>query len=185
MGNPNSFLSGQNIVITVSGYAGKLGSTFNPTRNPGTYYMQNSNVITSILNGMSLSYGTSAPGKILTDSQTTDVNQTCAFSFAGIDGQIKMSTSATFSYLVVVQNLGNVYDRYSLYTDINNNEYASCTNPDGTSSSGNQKLTESDTLIMNGNPLTVTPWIAPGQPYSFSLKLTTPNGTSARTMELH
>ena len=52
-----------------------------------------------------------------------------------------MSTSATFSYLVVVQNLGNVYDKYSLYTDINNNEYASCTNPDGTSSSGESKIT--------------------------------------------
>jgi uncharacterized repeat protein (TIGR01451 family)/gliding motility-associated-like protein len=169
-----------NSIITVTGHAGRIGTDIDPDWYDGSYYMQNSNEITHIENNVSLDHGTASPGAILTASITTSVNQICSFTFPGLIGQIKMSTGATFAYLVVIQNTGNVYDRYALYTDPDNPEYASCTNPDGSSSSGNRKLGNA-LLDINGDPLSITPWIAPGQTYSFYLELTTPNGTPAHS----
>ncbi len=167
---------GQNRVIIITGYAGKPGSTFPDPRYPDGYYMLNSNIVTSITNNASLEYGTS--GITLSDSYTTDITQSCDFYFEPIIGQIKMATNATFKYLVMIQNLGNVWDRYSLYVDPDNPEYKNCTNPDSTSSTNNEKL-YNQILDLDDNPLNTTPWIAPGKTYSFFLKLTTPQGTAA------
>ena len=168
--------AGENRVILVTGYAGKPGSTFADPRYPDGYYMLNSNVVTAITNNTSLEYGTS--GATLSATYSTDVAQQCDFYFEPIIGQIKMATNSTFKYLVVIQNLGNVWDRYSLYVNPDNPEYKSCINPDGTSSTNNEKL-YNQILDLNNNPLSTTPWVAPKKTYSFYLKLTTPTGTAA------
>jgi len=163
-------------VIIVSGYAGRPGNTFTEPLYENGYYMQTNNSVTAITNNIILENGTS--GSALTDSYTTDVTQTCDFYFGAAIGSIKMSTSATFKYLIVVQNLGNVWDRFYLYTDPDNPEYADCVNPDGSPSTGNQVL-YNDVLDLDDQTITVTPWLAPGETYSFYLMLTTPPGTSA------
>jgi len=166
--------AGANIVLYVTGYAGQPG--ISPGAYPGGYYMDKSNDTTQIKNRVSLNHGTT--GALLTDSYTTVVNQICDFSFAGLEGKIKMSTNSTFYYLVVVQNTGNVWDKYTLYVDPDNPEFADCTNPDGSTNTRNQKLFN-QIQDLDGNPITETDWIAPGETFLFYLQLTTPPGTSA------
>jgi uncharacterized repeat protein (TIGR01451 family)/gliding motility-associated-like protein len=171
-----SVLSGQNRVITVTGYAGRLGSTFASPRYENGYYMENSNVLSSITNSIHLEHGTS--GSTLSDSYSTDVYQLCDFYLGTLTGQIKMSTNATMKYLVVIQNFGNVWDKFSLDVDPDNPEHASCENPDGSPNTNNVILYNA-ILDLDDNPITETPWIAPGETYSLYLQLTSPPGTPA------
>ncbi len=170
-------LSGENREITVTGYAGRLGTEFGIPRYPEGYYMENSNVTTTITNNIQLENGTT--GGPLLDSYATSVNQVCDFFVINATGSIKMSTGATMRYLVVVQNLGNVWDRFSIYTDPLNAEYADCENPPTMIPTGDNVDLNNALLDLDDNPITLTPWIAPGETYSFYLELTTPNGTPA------
>lgn len=169
--------SGENRVITVSGYAGRLGSEFVSPLYPDGYYMENSNVVTAITNSVQLANGTS--GSPLSDSYSTNVNQISDFYIVNATGSIKMSTGATMRYLVVVQNLGNVWDRFSVATDPLNAEYADCVNPPVPDLTGDNVELENELLALDGSPLGTSDWIAPGETFTFFLQLTTPNGTPA------
>jgi uncharacterized repeat protein (TIGR01451 family)/gliding motility-associated-like protein len=170
-------LSGENREITFTGYAGRLGTEFGVPRYPDGYYMVNSNVPNTITNNLQLENGTS--GGPIVDSYTTDVFQTVDFFLLNATGVIKMSTGATTRYLVILQNLGNVWDRYDIYTDPLNAEFDACVNPPTMIPTGDNVDLENIVLDLDENPLSTTPWIAPGETYSFYLELTTPNGTPA------
>jgi len=89
--------------------------------------MATSNDTTQLVNHVTLDVG--SLGSRLSWADTTLVRQTCEFYFEGQEGRIKQASGNIFKYLVVVQNRGNIWDRFQLYMDPSNPEYDNCSNP--------------------------------------------------------
>jgi large repetitive protein len=147
--------SGTNLII-VTLRAGKTGVP--PVQSELGYYLT-SNLI-ELENYASIqSEEFTVP--VLSNTVTTVSTQNCTFSMSEPNSGIKSASNSTVTYIVAITNTGNIYQQYSLQTDL---------------VSGQNLFQSIQTL--SGQPLSITPFLAPGETYFFHYVLTTPNGTS-------
>ncbi|MCW0484817.1 hypothetical protein, partial [Gaoshiqia sediminis] len=94
---------------------------------------------------------------------TTVISRRCTFSISNPSAGIKSATNSTLTYLLALINTGNVYEKYGLTSQLDSG----------------QLLTQT-ILPMDSDtePLSMTPYIAPGEIYYFRYQLTTPGGTN-------
>ncbi|MBW6499231.1 MAG: DUF11 domain-containing protein, partial [Bacteroidales bacterium] len=97
---------------------------------------------------------------VLSNTVTTVATQICTFTLSEPNSGIKSASNSTLTYIVAITNTGNIYQQFSLQTAL---------------VSGQNLFQSIQTL--NGDPLSITPFIAPGETYFFHYVLTTPNGT--------
>ncbi len=88
-------------------------------------------------------------------------------SLAGATSSVK-SVGGTFKYyLVVIQNLGNIKDRFKIHVDPTNAEYNSCDNPDFPVATGvNQQMRNVTFETLNFAALandSYSPWLETGR----------------------
>lgn len=166
--NPNQSLTWPVIVslpanssgtLTVNGRIGRLGGVYSYD-NTG-YYISTGSSTQTINNSATIS-NASTPA-VTSNTVGFNVSQYCGINMpATINGSIHTSTSSDFFYLVDLQNTGNIRDRFALSS-----------NTPGTGDVG--MISGFETL--SGSAITQTPWLAPGETYSFLIHFVTPGGT--------
>ena len=152
--------------ITVTGRFGLLGSVSYPLYDPSAYYVASG--CTSNPNNLVNHASMSAQGfSVVSTSVTSNVYQCCGSSISPAvqNGAVKKFTGDIIKYTYTITNTGNIYDKYNL-----------------TSSQTGDPMTAAF-LDMTNNPITVTPWIAPGGIYQFQLQLTVQSGAPNVTNE--
>ncbi|MGD9932017.1 MAG: hypothetical protein AB7U05_18515, partial [Mangrovibacterium sp.] len=94
---------------------------------------------------------------------TTEISRRCTFSINDPSAGIKSATGSTLTYLLALVNTGNVYEQYSLTSEI---------------SSGQELIQTILPMDSDTEPLSLTPFIAPGEIYFFRYRLESPTGTN-------
>jgi len=151
------------IIVTVR--AGKPGTGAN--QSSSGYYIPSTPVNISNYATIKSDFTTTAIPSNIVD---TEISQYCSFTLSASSGGIKSATASTFVYLVSIINTSNVYDRYSISAA----DVTIATAGSGAS----HNVLDHQILALNGSPLTVTPYLAPGETYFFNLVLTTTSGTT-------
>jgi uncharacterized repeat protein (TIGR01451 family) len=140
--------------ISVTIRTGKQGVP--PLQSPLGYY---TTIPTATLNNqVNIQSGTvSVTSAVVTTLVTTN----CTFSLSEPSAGIKSATNSTLTYLVAITNNGNIYQQFDLTS---------------------AHVSGIDVLIryirtLDGQPLTTTPFLAPGETYFFNYVLVTGTGT--------
>lgn len=171
-------------VLYVSFRVGKLGSDFTGTNHYPTGYYLDSNIqhetldatIQKVVNQASITSSTQTVPSYSNDATATALQFCEASVTQASPGALKSNTGNMYEYLVTITNTGNVYNKYDLTASI----YDPTNNPynDG---SGLPEVTTLNTLNpslrtvgstpTNPTPVTTTPWLAPGEMFTFILHL--------------
>ena len=144
--------------FTVQGRIGQPGTALG--YDPLGYYISSGASTQTIINKVAIQNSITPS---VTDTATIVVSQFCDIDMPVRDtGRIHTSTSSNFFYLLEVTNTGNINDRFTLTRDQNY---------------GDVSINLTGFQDLSGNPITVTPWLAPGATYQYLVAFSTPGGT--------
>ena len=145
--------------IIINGICGSIGNPNWPTYNPATYYIMTGGGSETLSNNASVqNASTPAPIYISAPVDKT-VQQYCGPDLQpnSVNGYIKSATPTYIYYSFTITNNGNISDKFD--------------------------LTATGTILtfqvenLNGQPLSTTPWLAPGESLPFLLKVSISGGT--------
>ena len=145
--------------IIINGICGSIGNSNWPTYNPATYYIMTGGGSETLSNNASVqNASTPAPIYISAPVDKT-VQQYCGPDLQpnSVNGYIKSATPTYIYYSFTITNNGNISDKFD--------------------------LTATGTILtfqvenLNGQPLSTTPWLAPGESLPFLLRVSISGGT--------
>jgi uncharacterized repeat protein (TIGR01451 family) len=145
--------------ITINGISGWPGGFFG--YDPVSYYICSGSCTETASNLVTLENPLTSP---VSDQVDNTVPQFCNFEMPDtISGYIKSATPTTIYYVITITNTGNITDKFVFSFALN--------------LPPSQYLLNIEAQTLNGVPITETPWLEPGEAYTFRLAASIVTGT--------
>jgi uncharacterized repeat protein (TIGR01451 family) len=150
-----SLPAGATRTITITGIAGRLGSNFG--YDASSYYLGIGSFLSPLQDiNNTVTIQSTAMSSAVSNTKTTIVEQKCGSGMpASLTGYIKSASNSFIYYFVDITNTGNITDKFTLSTNLN--------------LPGSEYVISATIQSLTGITITETPWLLPGESYSFVL----------------